>query len=374
MLMSVPFPPEEGIGNYVYNLSCKLVEYGHEVLILTRGGLKPSEFTFKGFPVFKLPFLMSYPFHTQIHGIFINKFLNEYYKKIDLIHVHMPLVPDITPHTIPVVTTFHTPLFADSRETELVDVRSFLARLLGILSYPVECSLINKSSIVTTVSKSAALDLNSCYGIKMDSISILGNAVNDSILHNNFDLSKKDDRLILYVGRIDYRKGVSDLVESMKFVSEKISTARLVIIGKGPLLPKLAKRISELNIQKNVVLRGFVSSQELREISLKASIFVIPSYYEGLPTTVLEAMANKLAVVATIVRGNVDVVREGKTGLLVPAKTPKSLASAILCLLEDSSLRQQLTVSARELIEEQYTWKKVFERTLAVYNKAIGAN
>ena len=70
MLMSNPFPPEEGIGNYVYNLSKKLIENGHEVTIMTRGSIKNKSEVFDGINIIKIPFIPIYPFHIKIHGFF----------------------------------------------------------------------------------------------------------------------------------------------------------------------------------------------------------------------------------------------------------------------------------------------------------------
>ena len=212
------------------------------------------------------------------------------------------------------------------------------------------------------------LDLEQYYPVKPGDVRIFWNAVSDRFLDAGRSLSiKKDDSMILYAGRLDYRKGLLDLVESMKIVTKKIPDARLVVIGKGPMLSRLVERVAALKIQQYVEVKGFVSREALLAEYLRASVFVIPSYYEGLATTCLEAMACRDAVVATDVRGNSDVVRPGKTGLLVPKKEPCALANAIEYLLENPDLRERLANNARELVEENFTWKKVTDRVLEAY-------
>jgi len=372
MLLSTPFPPEEGIGNYVYNLSKKLVEKGHEVTIVTRGGSRAQILEYDKFVVFKLPFVMAYPFHVDIHGIFVNKFLRELNRYPDVIHVHTPLTPALTTQT-PMVTTFHSPLFTDFYAIDVVDARSLLTKVLGVLAHRIEKSLISSSRIISAVSDGVASDVAEYYGVKREDVMVLGNAVSDLFLEAGRAIVKqKDETMILYAGRLHHRKGVLDLSESMKTVTESIPNAKLVIIGKGPLLASIVRKVAELGLQKHIEVRGFMNHKELLDTSLRASIFVIPSYSEGLPTSILEAMACQLAIVATAVRGNVDIVKHGETGILVPPRDPKSLGRAIIYLLEHSELRQQFAKSARRLVEERFTWDKVAERALTAYNAAIG--
>ena len=372
MLLSTAFPPEEGIGNYVYNLSTKLVERGHNVSVITRGGLKEETFEYDSLRVIRVPFIMAYPFHVDIHGVFVNKFLRQLQQDLDLIHVHTPLTPSPTTQ-LPIVTTFHTPHFADFFSTDLVDVRQVLIKFLEIFDYRIEKSLIASSNVLSAVSEGVKLDLERYYRINPEKVRVLGNAVSDRFLKADPSLfGKKDHLKVLYVGRFDYRKGLLDLIESMKIVTRRVPRARLVLVGKGPLLPQVIKRVNELGLQEKVEIKGFISREEVLADYLSASIFVLPSHYEGMATTSLEAMSCGDAVVATDVRGNSDVIVSGKTGLLVPKKEPSALANAIICLLENLDLRERLAKNARKLIEEEFTWEKVADRVVEAYLKAIG--
>jgi len=370
MLTSVPFPPVCGIGNYIYNLANKLAKRGHEVTVITRGGLKKPILEYDKFLVCKLPFVMAYPFHVDVHGIFVNRFLKEFEEYFDVLHVHTPLTPVPTTF-IPMITTFHSPYFADSCVTDIVDMHSLLSKILGISSYRIEKGLISSSRIIGAVSDSVASSLVLWYGVKRSDITVFGNGVNDVFLEaGRVKTEQKDSTMILYTGRLDYQKGVLDLVESMKIVTETVPNAHLVIMGKGPLLPSVIRKVTELDLQKHIEVKGFSSHKEVLDASLRACTFVLPSYHEGLPTSVLEAMACQLAVVATAVSGSVDIVEHGKTGILVPPREPKALAHAIIYLLENQDLREKLAKSGRRLIEEGFTWAKVVDRTLAAYELA----
>jgi glycosyltransferase involved in cell wall biosynthesis len=373
MLIPEPFPPEEGIGNYVYNLSKKLIERGHEISVLTRGGLKPESFEYEEIHVFKVPFLFAYPFHVDIHGIFVNLFLKRIRNELDLLHIHMPLTPPVNTH-LPIVSTFHSPHYADSLSIEIADIRHFLIKTLGIIDYRLEKSLISNSNVVSAVSEGVKSDMERYYRINPSLIKVFGNAVSDKFLEGarSNDITKDPFR-ILFVGRFEYQKGLLDLIDSMKIVVERIPQARLFLIGKGPLLLKLTNKIIDLNLQKQVKIKGFLmtGSMSLIEEYLRASVFVVPSHSEGLATVTLEAMACKTAVVATNVRGLSEVVKSGSTGLLVPKKDPFSLGAAITLLLENPNLREKLASNARKLIDDKYTWDRVTDSVLSSYYTAL---
>jgi glycosyltransferase involved in cell wall biosynthesis len=313
---------------------------------------------------------MLYPFHVDIQGLFVNKLLKNSEKEFDVLHAHNPLVPAVKTH-LPIVATFHTPNFRDAFYTPIVDARHLLIKFLGVIDYRIEKSLISSSRVISTVSNGVKLDLLSYYPIKLRPVMVFGNAVSDKFLKERYSFAKKDDLRIIYVGRLEHQKGLLDLVESMKFVSRRIPDAKLVLVGKGPLKMKLIKRINELQLQKQVDLVGYHSREDVLADCQLASIFVSASYFEGLPTTLLEAMACENAVVATNVRGNSELVKHGETGLLVPKCEPRLLGEAILNLLEHPNLRGKLASNARKLIEENYTWDKVTDRVLEAYSVAM---
>jgi glycosyltransferase involved in cell wall biosynthesis len=373
MLVSTPFPPEEGISNYVHNLSNELAKQGHKVIIITRGGLRAQVLEFDKFVVFKLPFLMAYPFHVDIHGLFVERFI-EHTQNLEILHMHTPLPPSLRnmKTTAGVVSTFHSTIYAGSGTLELVDFRAILGRILGILSKRIESGIIQHSDVLTVTSKSVAFELARCYNLESSDITVLGNAVGNAFFQQGRLPMDRERDTLLYVGRLDYGKGLFDLIDSLKLIVAKRPSSKLVFAGKGPLLRRLANRINTLGLRKNVEFQGFIAHSRLPFVYSRASLFVMPSYYEGMPTAVLEAMACGLPVVATAVHGNVDVVENGVTGILVRPKEPRELARAILHLLDHPTLRLELGRRAQRRAKEEFTWDKVAERALTAYNAARG--
>jgi glycosyltransferase involved in cell wall biosynthesis len=371
MIISTPFPPEEGIGNYIYGLSTKFIKKGHKVTIITRGSIaKTKKENIEGINIIKAPFIPIYPFYIHLHGVFVNKIIKSMESKFDILHIHSPLTP-IIKTSIPIIATIHTPMLTDTRTrfNEARDIHSRIEKFMGrYVSYYIEKALIERAEIITTVANSVVNELRE-YGINTNNIKVLGNGVDEKL----FSPSKKKnkDKYILYTGRLDYRKGLFDLIESSKYILKTNKDISFVIIGKGALKNKLQKKVEKIGIQKNFKFLGFVNQEKLIELYQNATLYVLPSHYEGLPTVLLEAMSCGLPVVATSVSGNLDVIKSGKNGILVPPKSPLKLANAVLKLLDDEETKINLGKNARRTIEDNYTWNIITDNYLKYYKIII---
>src|SRR5688572_15189430 len=121
MVVSVPLPPQEGIGYYVWNLSRWLVQRGHSVRIITRGDLqgRPQLLT-EGVEIWRPTFVPLYPWHVHLHSLFVNRLVARLESSVDVFHLHSPLPPIIKTRR-PMLLTVHTPLRADVRSIQLRD-------------------------------------------------------------------------------------------------------------------------------------------------------------------------------------------------------------------------------------------------------------
>ena len=173
----------------------------------------------------------------------------------------------------------------------------------------------------------------------------------------------KDMKVVLSIGRLAKQKGFDLLIKAFQRVIEKESKAILLIAGEGPDKEKLEQQITAIGMQEYIRLLGLVDNvNELLEI---CDVYVNSSRLEGLPITLLEAMAHKKPIVATHVGGNSEVIKNEETGLLVAPERPDLLADAILKLLEDDVLQNKLGKEAFALFEKNYTIEKHCE-TLAL--------
>jgi len=361
------FPPESGgIGYYIYNLSKGLIKKGHKVTVITRGSTRRLEKeVIDDIDVFKATFFPLYPFQMGLHGLFVNSLVKSLEPEFSLVHLHSPLTPPIKT-ALPIVTTVHTAMRIDSRYHEVVDPYSLAEKLQSMYFSPfVESQLLRLSNIVTAVSPTVASELNE-YGIDSRKVAVMWNGVDEKIfcpIRNK----EKTEKYVLYTGVLRARKGLFDLVKCAILVKKIIPDIKFIICGTGPLLQKLKEQVRGLGLEEQVIFLGRVDRKKLIQVYQNATIHVIPSIYEGLPTVLLEGMACGLPVVATNIGGNRDIISSNENGLLVPPRSPEEMAKMIIILWTDTSLREKLGGSARETILKKYTWDIITNNFMHVY-------
>lgn len=233
MITSTPFPPEEGIGFHVYNLSKNLIKRGHQVSVVTRGGIKFERDHFEDINIIKAPFLPVYPFHVHIHGWFLKRLTRYMEENFDIIHFHNSLVPYINVN-LPMITTMHASMLENVDAMELVDLKSFFSKILGkTFIYCITKKLMESSDKVFVISESLAEHIKKYYNFD-----IIYNGVNvDKI----YPIEGKTDYM-LYVGRLSYGKGIFDLLDAAKMLA-KYTDIKLLIAGKGELEGKIQSKI-----------------------------------------------------------------------------------------------------------------------------------
>jgi len=179
---------------------------------------------------------------------------------------------------------------------------------------------------------------------------------------------------ILFVGRLERRKGLGYLLNACTEVKRSFPNFRLIIVGPGTVLrPWYEKSVEDMGLTDNVVFTGFVPSAELPSYYRSADIFCAPATGgESFGIVLLEAMACGKPVVATNILGYASVLAHGEEGLLVPPKNEKSLARALLSLLYDKSLRLQMGNKGKTKAEK-YSWPNIARQVIDYYNSLLSA-
>ena len=176
---------------------------------------------------------------------------------------------------------------------------------------------------------------------------------------------------ILFLGQLEPRKGIYELVEALALLKDRFPQARLAIGGQGEL-EEVKRRALGLGVLERVEELGWVTAQRKAEELARASIFCLPSHAEGLPMALLEAMAAGKAVVSTGVGGIPDALRDGDNGLMVEPGNVASLARALGQLLGDDQERRRLGARARATIEQEFESGVVIGQISAVYKQLRG--
>ena len=159
---------------------------------------------------------------------------------------------------------------------------------------------------------------------------------------------------ILCVAALSRRKGHVVLLEAMASVLEQVPDARLTLAGDGTERDFLEQRAQELGVAHAVEFLGAVEHDRMSALYDAADVFCLPSFAEGIPIVLMEAMAMEIPVVATEIMGVPELVDDEKSGLLVPPARPERLATALVRLLTDPELREQMGSEGRRRVAADY--------------------
>jgi glycosyltransferase involved in cell wall biosynthesis len=201
-----------------------------------------------------------------------------------------------------------------------------------------------------------------------DKISVIPNGVDV----NFFKPSKQKVKgLIVWVGRFVPEKGLVYLLEAMRDIVKDVPLAKLLLVGDGIMMSDLKRLSRQLGLASHVEFLGAVGRATVAEILSKASVFAFPSMREGLPFSVLEAMACGVPIVGSDISGVNDIVVDGASGLLVQPRNSRSLAKAIISLLKDDERRKIMSETERKITVNNYSWSSVIQKISDVYNAVI---
>ena len=173
------------------------------------------------------------------------------------------------------------------------------------------------------------------------------------------------------IGALVPQKGQHHLIDAAAIVVRAVPDSRFVICGEGELRPALEEQIKRKHLERHVFLAGF--RPDVLELLKGFDLFALSSLQEGLCTSLVDAMAASKAAVATRVGGVPEVVADGETGFLVPARDHEALADRIITLLKDDARRARMGEAALKRARERFTMDRMVEGTLATYERLLGA-
>jgi glycosyltransferase involved in cell wall biosynthesis len=171
--------------------------------------------------------------------------------------------------------------------------------------------------------------------------------------------------VVLTVARLDEQKGHRYLLEAATQVPE----AQFVLAGDGPLRVSLEAQARALGVKERVKFLGYRT--DIADLLADCDVFVLPSLYEGLPLSILEAMSAGKPVIATHIGGTDEAVIAGETGLLVPPADSAALAAAIRAVLTDQPLAQRLAAAGRARVEQEFSAAKMVQQVISVYDELL---
>jgi len=185
-------------------------------------------------------------------------------------------------------------------------------------------------------------------------------------LHREFSFAV-DDYLVGIVAHLADHKGHQYLIQATKILKQQAPKIKTIIVGEGPLRMELNRQAKELDVEDIIFFLGF--RKDIPKILSSLDLFVLSSHLEGMGSSILDAMASRLPVVATKVGGIPEVVINGETGLLVPPRNPSALARAILMLYSDKTLASRLGQKGYELVHRKFSAEAMADKVVRLYEK-----
>ena len=348
-----------GVQTHVRQLGARLESMGHPVLVLAPAIDRPSEPHVRavGRPV-RIPYNESVaPVAPWPAGyLLVRDALREF--RPDVVHVHEPLVPGPSMFAAlsapaPVVATFHA--YADR------------ARLLDAAT-PLLRPVWRRLEVRLAVSEAAAWFVRTRFG--RDGVRVVPNGADVELFASATPAVLPQGRRVLFVNRLDRRKGFPVMVEAFRRLAEERTDVLLVVAGDGE-----DRRVAQqlpIGTRARVVMLGTVPHDLLAPYHAACEVFCAPATgRESFGIVLVEAMAAGLPVVASDIVGYREVVRDGVDGILVPPRDPGALAGAVDLLLDDPEAARRFGDAGRARAG-RYSWDAVARQIEAVYAEVVG--
>lgn len=191
--------------------------------------------------------------------------------------------------------------------------------------------------------------------------------IHNWIADNPYEYKRRNNKTttILFLGWIEQNKGIYEIMEAAKSLEQE--AIEWQIGGNGKAFETIKKELETSGLDQKVKLRGWVLNEDKKALLENADIFVLPSYREGLPNALLEAMQHGMAVTATSVGAIPDVINSGNNGILVPPKDAKALEKAVKELVDDPEKRASYGLKAMETIKQNHS----LEAAISKFNKIL---
>jgi len=212
--------------------------------------------------------------------------------------------------------------------------------------------------------------------LKIDSekISVIPNGVDTDLFrpdpNNNKQSNQSNAITILWVGRFVRGKGVEYLIQAAKILVKAVPDLKILLVGDGPSKGKIKSLIEKFNLKKNVIIKENVPNENMPEVYQKSDIFVLPSLNEGVPKTLLEAMACGIPVIISEFPHLEELIKNA--GLTFPKGDVHALADKIMRLIRDRELAKELGNNGRNKIVEGHSWGNTVLKTTELYEEVAG--
>lgn len=365
------YPPHIGGGveAVVREVATRLAVSGHDVLVATLGrGDWPSDEIMEGvrvrrFPSVRLDRLTGMEITVSLHALNgMRETLEDFGP--DLVNAHHQYFTTTPPAlvaarrlAIPSVLTLHIATL-----DAFGGWRGSVARLYGST---VGKGLVARADAVVAVSEAVARSAPTRPG---QIVRVIPNGVDVERFYP--DPARERGSHVVFIGRLIANKGPDVAIDAFEMVLERSPGATMAMVGDGPMADGLRRQVDERGLGEAVTFLGL--QQDVSQILRRSDVFLRPSEVEGMPLTILEAMATGLPVVACDVGGVAEVVTSGVTGHMVSPGSAREVAGAILDLLADKRKAAGMGAAGLRRVQEGFSWDATTGANLDLFEDLVG--
>lgn len=384
LMLTWEYPPRivGGIARVVHDLSKRLIKDGHEVTVVTyQDGDTPAYENDKGVEVYRVENYMIHPNNfidwiMQLNFNLVAKATEIIQKqgKFDVIHAHDWLVANAAKalknsFDIPIVATIHA-TEAGRNSGIHDDTQRYINDTEWLLTYEAAEVIVNSNYMKGHV--------QGLFGLPFDKINVIPNGINLTNFNGverDYDFRRQyamdNEKIILYVGRLVYEKGVQHLISAMPKILEHYNDAKLVIAGKGGMIDELKGQADAMGLSNKVYFTGYLNAKQVQKMYKCADVAVFPSTYEPFGIVALEAMLAGVPTVVSDIGGLNEIVDHRENGMKSYAGNANSIADSVLSLLYDKQLSANVAKKAKVKVKDEFNWNKIAQDTHYTYEKAI---
>jgi glycogen(starch) synthase len=393
LMLSWEYPPVVvgGLGRHVHALARHLVALGHEVVVLCRHEAGTDALTHptadtvvEGVRVVRVA---EDPTHLLFEKDLVAWTLAMGHAMIraglallsgwrpDVVHAHDWLV---THPSITLAEHAGVPLVATMHATEAGRHSGWLSQRLNQQVHSVEWWLANRADALITCSSAMRAEVAYLFEVEPDGIAVIHNGIEPrgwrvsaaAVRSARASHAPDGAPLVVYFGRLEWEKGVQDLLAALPRLRRTHPGARLVVAGKGVQAAALVEQARKLRVRRSVDFVGHLPDRALVACLAAADVVVLPSRYEPFGIAALEAAAAGAPLVASTAGGLAELVVDGVTGLSIEPGDVAGIASAVSTVLTDPSAAARRARAAKARLGAEFDWRTIAESTVAVYESA----
>jgi glycosyltransferase involved in cell wall biosynthesis len=386
LLLSQFFSSTRGGGEYLFHLIAKkLAQNNHRVWIITNEIIGENYETHQNIKIIFVPPTLKYKgglppsfldnLRYTLHAINAGKKIIKK-EKIVLIHSNN-FAPALAGSFLSTITSCrHTTTIHDvfslcgkdywklwGKQSDVSKINVFLAPFFEKLLLKLKYDCIH------TVSETSKDDLIK-FGSKKP-IYVIHNSIEDLIKSTSTNVIPHQ---LIYVGRLVFYKNLEVVLKALSVAKQTEPKIKLVIVGSGPHKESLEKLISQLGIESNLELKGYVDAEEKEKLIESSSALMFPSLCEGFGIVILEAFAKKKPVLVSDIRPMSEIVTHGKTGFVINPHDKQEWSKYILSIIQNPTQTRTMGENGNQLLLAKFNQELLYQKIISMYSDILHAN